>query len=120
MLAAVREAFVGHGELTERQGAALLVGAGAVFSVTAISVAAVDEASDFQFLTYRGASTALAMLLLVAVRRGGRPVSFVGLTPTVWLAGLMLSSQAQRSPCGSPPHLEWRPPTGSSYAASSR
>lgn len=90
VITAVREAFVGNGELTERQGAALLIGAGAVFSVTAISVAAVEEASDFQFLTYRGASTVLAMLLLVAIRRGRRPVSFVGLTPTVWLAGFTL------------------------------
>ncbi len=92
MLAAVRDAFVGDGELTERQGALLLIGAGTVFSVTAIAVAAVDEASSFQFLTYRGASTAFAMLLLILARRGGRPVSFAGITPTVWLAGCMLGA----------------------------
>ncbi len=90
VLAAVRDAFVGDGELTERQGALLLIGSGAVFSVTAISVAAVDEASNFQFLTYRGASTAFAMLLLILARRGGRRVSFAGITPTVWLAGCTL------------------------------
>jgi DME family drug/metabolite transporter len=87
---AVRDAFVGDGDLTERQGALLLIGSGTVFSVTAISVAAVDEASNFQFLTYRGASTAFAMVLLILVRRGGRPVSFAGVTPTVWLAGFTL------------------------------
>jgi len=81
VLAALRDAFVEDGELTERQGALLLAGSGAVFSVTAISVAAVDEADDLQFLTYRGASTACAMLLLVFVRRKGRPVSFTGVTP---------------------------------------
>ena len=90
MFAAVRDAFVGDGELTERQGSLLVFGAGTVFSVTAISVAAVDEASDFQFLTYRGASTTFAMLLLILARRGGRPVSFAGLTPAVWLAGFTL------------------------------
>ncbi len=92
MLAAVRDAFVGDGELTERQGALLLAGSGAIFSVTAIAVAAVDEASSFQFLTYRGASTALAMLLLILARRGGRRVSFAGVTPTVWLAGCVLGA----------------------------
>ncbi len=90
MLSAVRDAFVGDGELTERQGSVLLFGSGTVFSVTAIAVAAVDKASSFQFLTYRGASTALAMVLLILVRRGGRRVSFAGVTPTVWLAGCTL------------------------------
>lgn len=90
MLTDLRNAFVGNGELTERQGAVVLFGAGTVFSLTAISLAAVDEASDFQFLTYRGGSTTLAMLLLIAARRGGRPVSFAGVTSTVWLAGSTL------------------------------
>ncbi|MFK7919853.1 MAG: DMT family transporter [Ilumatobacter sp.] len=90
MFTAVRDAFVGDGELTERQGALLLIGSGTVFSLTAISLAAVDEASDFQFLTYRGGSTALAMLLLIALRRSGRPVSFAGVTWVVWLAGSTL------------------------------
>lgn len=90
MFGAVRDAFVGDGELTERQGALLVIGAGTVFSVTAISVAAVDEASSFQFLTYRGASTVLAMVVLILVRRGGRPVSFAGVTRAVWLAGFTL------------------------------
>lgn len=90
MFAAVRDAFTGDGELTERQGSLLLVGAGAVFSVTAISVAAVEEASDFQFLTFRGLSTAVAMLVLILVRRRGRPVSFAGVTPAVWVAGFTL------------------------------
>ena len=90
VFSAFRDAFVGDGELTERQGSLLVFGAGIVFSVTAISVAAVDTASSFQFLTYRGASTALAMVALILVRRGGRPVSFAGVTRTVWLAGLIL------------------------------
>ncbi len=92
MLGAVRDAFVGEGELSERQGALLLAGSGAVFSLTAIAFAAVDDASDFKFLAYRGASTALAMIVLVAVRRNGRPVDFGRVTGTVWVAGFVLAA----------------------------
>ncbi|MEP4652159.1 MAG: EamA family transporter, partial [Ilumatobacter sp.] len=91
MLIALRDAFAGNGELTERQGAVVLFASGTVFSLTAISLAGVEDASDFQFLTYRGASTALAMLVLIVARRGGRPVSFAGVTRTVWLAGATLA-----------------------------
>ena len=91
MIQAVRDAFAGEAELTERQGAVLVAGAGVLFSVTTIAVAAVEAASDFQFLAYRGASTAVAMLILIALRRNGRPVDFSGLTPTVWLAGATLA-----------------------------
>lgn len=92
MLRAVRDAFAGDGELSERQGAVLVAGAGVVFSLTAISLAAVDEASDFQFLTYRGGSTALAMVLLIAARRRGRPVSFAAVTARTWLAATILAA----------------------------
>lgn len=92
VFAALRDAFVGDGELTERQGSLLLIGSGAVFSVTAIAVAAVDQATSFQFLTYRGGSTALAMVLLILLRRTGRPVSFSGVTSAVWLAGITLGT----------------------------
>ena len=37
----VRDAFAGDGDLTERQGSTLVVGAGVMFSLTAIAVAAV-------------------------------------------------------------------------------
>ena len=88
---AVRGAFEGQGALTERQGAVLVTGAGVLFSLTAISVAAVEDATDFQFLAYRGASTALAMVALITARRRFRPVDFGGLTPTVWLASGVLA-----------------------------
>jgi len=91
MLRAVGRAFVGEGTLTERQGAILVAGAGVVFSFTAIAYAAVDEATDFQFLTYRGVSTALAMVVLTLARRGRRPVSFDGVTARTWLAGAVLA-----------------------------
>ena len=91
MLRAVGRAFVGEGELTERQGAVLVAGAGVAFSVTAIAFRGVESASDFQFLTYRGLSTALVMVLLIMVRRSGRPVSFAGVTWRTWVAALVLA-----------------------------
>jgi drug/metabolite transporter (DMT)-like permease len=87
----VGRAFVGDGELTERQGAILVAGSGVAFSVTAIAFRGVERASDFQFLTYRGLSTALVMVLLIIVRRSGRPVSFAGVSWRTWAAALVLA-----------------------------
>lgn len=91
MLNAFRDAFAGQGELTERQGGLLVVGAGVLFSITAIAYAAVEDATDFQFLAYRGASTALAMVILILLRRNGRPVDFSTVTRTTWIAGAVLA-----------------------------
>ncbi|MDG1696448.1 MAG: DMT family transporter [Ilumatobacter sp.] len=91
MIRAVGRAFVGDGELTERQGAILVAGSGVAFSVTAIAFRGVERASDFQFLTYRGLSTALVMVLLIIVRRSGRPVSFAGVSWRTWAAALVLA-----------------------------
>jgi len=91
VLRAVGRAFVGDGELTERQGAILVAGSGVAFSVTAIAFRGVEHATDFQFLTYRGLSTTLAMVLLIVVRRAGRPVSFAGVTWRTWAAAFVLS-----------------------------
>jgi len=91
VIRAVGRAFVGDGELTERQGAILVAGSGVAFSVTAIAFRGVERASDFQFLTYRGLSTALVMVLLIIVRRSGRPVSFAGVSWRTWAAALVLA-----------------------------
>ena len=91
MIRAVGRAFVGEGELTERQGAILVAGSGVAFSVTAIAFRGVERASDFQFLTYRGLSTALVMVLLIIVRRSGRPASFAGVSWRTWAAALVLA-----------------------------
>jgi len=91
VIRAVGRAFVGEGELTERQGAILVAGSGVAFSVTAIAFRGVERASDFQFLTYRGLSTALVMVLLIIVRRSGRPVSFAGVSWRTWAAALVLA-----------------------------
>lgn len=92
MLRDVQRAFVGDGDLTERQGAALLAASGVVFSITAIVLRAIDEATDWQVLTYRGASTALAMCLLIWLRRNGRPVQLRATTWRTVLAGVVLAA----------------------------
>jgi drug/metabolite transporter (DMT)-like permease len=92
VLRAVGKAFVGEGELTERQGAILVAGSGVAFSVTAIAFRGVESASDFQFLTYRGLSTALVMVALIIVRRNGRPVIFTGVTWRTWVAASVLAT----------------------------
>lgn len=89
---AIARAFAGEVELTERQGAVMVAGAGVVFSSTAIAYRAVDSATDWQFLAYRGGSTTLAMLALVALRRNSRPVRIRGTTPRTMLAGLVLAT----------------------------
>lgn len=88
----VMRAFAGEGELSERQGAALVAASGVVFSITAIVLRAVDEATDWQVLTYRGGSTALAMVLLVWLRRGGRPVRLSDTTWRTVAAGVVLAA----------------------------
>ena len=92
MIRDVARAFVGEGELTERQGAILVAGSGVAFSSTAIAFRAVEHATDFQFLAYRGMSTALAMGLLILARRGRRPVVFAGVTWRTWFASLVLAA----------------------------
>lgn len=92
MFRSVAAAFVGEGELSERQGSLLLAFSGVLFSVTAIALAAVRDATDFQFLAYRGLSTFAAMAMLVVIRRRGRPVRFDTMTPIAWLAGIVLAS----------------------------
>ena len=88
----VGRAFTGEGELTERQGATLVATAGVVFSITAIVLRAIDSATDWQVLAYRGASTALAMALLVGLRRSGRPVRLRDTTWRTVLAGTVLAA----------------------------
>jgi DME family drug/metabolite transporter len=92
MLRDVARAFGGDGTLSERQGAALVASSGVVFSITAIVLRAVEEASDWQVLTYRGVSTALAMGVLVLVRRAGRPVRLRDTTWRTVLAGVVLAA----------------------------
>ena len=76
-------AFLGEAELTEREGAVLLALAGTVFSFTAVAYRAVDTANDWQFLAYRGGSTAslcwrssrfgIGRVQLTSVQQHGRP-----------------------------------------------
>jgi drug/metabolite transporter, DME family len=90
----VARAFTGHGQLSERQGAIVLAMSGVVFSITAISYRAVDDATEWQFLAYRGMSTTAAMLLLVLARRRGTPVRLRDVTPRTFLGGAVLASSS--------------------------
>ena len=69
----------------------LVASAGVVFSFTAIAYRAVDSATDWQFLTYRGASTTAAMLLLTLARSRHRPVPFRQTNARVVFAALLLA-----------------------------
>ena len=80
MIRDVLRAFGGDATLTERQGAILVAASGVVFSVTAIAYRAVESATEWQFLAYRGISTAVAMVLLILARRKGRPVRLADTT----------------------------------------
>ena len=92
VIATTARVFAGEVDLTERQGALMVAGSGVVFSFTAIAYRAVDGATDWQFLTYRGGSTMLAMLALVALRRRSRPVPIRDTTPGTVLAGVVLAA----------------------------
>ena len=83
---------MGEGDLTERQGAVLVAAAGVVFSFTAIAYRAVESATDWQFLTYRGASTAAAMVVLALIRRPYRPVPFAQTSRRVVGAAAILAA----------------------------
>lgn len=91
MLRSVGRAFVGEEDLTERQGSVLVAASGVVFSFTAIAYRAVDSATDWQFLAYRGASTTAAMLLLTLARSRHRPVPFRETNARVVFAALLLA-----------------------------
>jgi DME family drug/metabolite transporter len=87
-------AFLGEAELTEREGAVLLAMAGTIFSFSAVAYRAVGVANDWQFLAYRGGSTALVMFGLVALRRRSRPVDFGATTWKVVFLALSRISAA--------------------------
>ncbi len=91
MLRTTGRAFLGEAELSEREGSVLLALSGAIFSFTAVAYRAVDVANDWQFLAYRGGSTAVAMFAVVALRRRSRPVDFGATTWRVVFAGFLLA-----------------------------
>lgn len=80
--------------LTYRQGAALLLTAGLLFSTTALLFRAVESATEWQFLAVRGASTAAVLSVVLSVRhRSGTPL----LRDVSWrvvLSGVLLASMS--------------------------
>ncbi len=94
MVTAVMRALVGEAELNYRQGAGVVLVAGVMFSFTALLFRALDDANDWQFLTIRGGSTALVLLLVAYIRRNKRPVHFDQIDGKVVLAGLLIAAMS--------------------------
>ncbi len=94
MVTALRRALVSDGELSYRQGAASVLAAGVLFSITAILFRGLEGATDWQFLTVRGGSTALVLLGVVWVRRKTRPVAWGDVTGRTFVAGLLLAGMS--------------------------
>lgn len=94
MFAAVRDAFAGKSELPYLPGAALVVTAAFVFSFTALFFRAVEEASDWQFLFYRGLGASIMLSVLVFLRRNTRPVERDAVNGRSVLAGILLAAMS--------------------------
>ncbi len=94
MFGLVRDAFAGKTTLPYLTGVALVVGAGFVFSFTALFFRALDDATDWQFLFFRGAGASVMLTLLVFLRRKSRPVQRDAVNWRSLLAGLLLATMS--------------------------
>jgi drug/metabolite transporter (DMT)-like permease len=94
MVHAISRAFAGKGGLTYRQGASLILVAGVLFSSTALLFRAVNSATDWQFLTVRGSSMALVLLVVAYARRQRRPLRPADFTWRAVLAGVILAGMS--------------------------
>jgi drug/metabolite transporter (DMT)-like permease len=94
MNTAVWHALVGGGDLSYRQGAVSVLAAGVLFSFTAVLFRGLENSNDWQFLTIRGGSAALVLLIVVFVQRKGRPVSLGQIDGRTIVAGLLLASMS--------------------------
>ncbi len=94
MFGALRDAFAGKSTLPYLAGVALVVGAGFIFSFTALVFRAIDDASDWQFLFYRGTGASIMMTLLLFLRRNSRPVTRESINRRSLLAGLLLGAMS--------------------------
>ena len=87
-------AWAGDGELDYRTGALIVAGSGVMFSFTAILFRGVEDASDWQFLTFRGGGASVAMLTVIALRAGRRPVDLRSTGWRTMLAGGLLAAMS--------------------------
>ncbi|NND02775.1 MAG: DMT family transporter [Acidimicrobiia bacterium] len=94
MVQAVRRAFVGEGSLSYRQGAAIVLFGGLMFSFTPLIFRGLEEATDWQFLVLRSGAMVAVLLLVVLLRRGKRPVRFDNVTWRTWLAAILMASMS--------------------------
>ncbi len=94
MIRDVASAWLGEGELDYRTGALIVAGSGVLFSFTGILFRGVEDASDWQFLVLRGGGATLAMLTIIALRAGRRPVPLRNVGLRTGLAGVLLSGMS--------------------------
>lgn len=94
MFGAVRDAFAGRSQLPYLTGAALVVTSAFIFSFTALFFRAVEEASDWQFLFYRGTGATIMLSLLVFLRRNTRPVERDAINGRSVVAGILLAAMS--------------------------
>ncbi len=90
----LRDAFAGKTTLSYLSGVALVAGAAFIFSFTALFFRAIDDASDWQFLFYRGLGASIMLSLLVYLRRNSRPVRREAVNGRSLLAGLLLAAMS--------------------------
>ncbi len=94
MLTLLRDAFAGRTVLPYLWGVALVSGAGVIFSFTALFFRATEQASDWQFLFYRGISATFSLSVLVYLRRNSRPVKRSAVNARSLLAGVLLAAMS--------------------------
>lgn len=92
MVQAVRRAFVGEGSLTYRQGAAVVMLGGLIFSFTPLIFRGLEATSDWQFLVLRGGAMVAVLLVVILLRRNRRPVRFDTISWRTWLAAALMAS----------------------------
>lgn len=72
----------------------MVAGAGIMFSFNGLLFRGVEEASDWQYLTARGIGAVLAMVLIIALRAGRRPVPLGRIDWRTSLAGMLLAAMS--------------------------
>ncbi len=94
MVSAVRRAFVGEGALSYRQGAAIVLFGGVLFSFTPLVFRGLEAATDWQFLVLRGGAMVAVLLVVVFLRRNRRPVRWDNVTWRTVLAAVLMAAMS--------------------------
>ena len=80
-------------EITRLQGAAIVLASGVIFSFGPLTFRAIEAATDWQFLAYRGGSVGVVALIGLLIRYRGKTAEIVLYAgPRIWLAGALIGS----------------------------